>query len=222
MVRFDPKMIAIEGIDGSGKTVQTQLLQEKLQALGYRTTSLSFPHYTNFFGHEIGKMLSGKSIRADEVDPKSMALWYALDRQQLFNIHNFFGIDFVILNRFTLSNIAYQNARYTGDEDLINWIFSLEATLDIPKPNINIILDTNIQTSKENVNKKGEREYIDEPDVYESSETFLEKVRKQYLNLVNKNDVICLDIMENGKMKDKDIIHKEIISILEKHNLLGG
>ena len=55
------KIIAIEGIDGSGKGVQYQLLRNALCARGYSVATRDFPAYDSFFGQEIGKLLAGSS-----------------------------------------------------------------------------------------------------------------------------------------------------------------
>ena len=75
------KIIAIEGIDGSGKTVQIELLQKKLLERGYSVSIRSYPVYSSFFGSQVGLLLSGSGgIKATDVDQKSMAMWFALDR----------------------------------------------------------------------------------------------------------------------------------------------
>ena len=47
------KIITIEGIDGSGKTVQFDLLSSKLESMGYSVAKRAFPVYESFF--EIGR-----------------------------------------------------------------------------------------------------------------------------------------------------------------------
>ena len=98
-----PIYIAIEGIDGSGKTVQIAQLLEEILAAGYRCREVSFPQYDGFFGEQIGAMLSGRhSVRADEVDARSMALWYAADRMRTMRDICPDDYDYIILNRYTL------------------------------------------------------------------------------------------------------------------------
>ena len=73
------KIIAFEGIDGTGKSVQMQRLSETLKNRGLRVMELSFPMYDTFFGEFVGRYLSAKDgIAANTVDGKSMALWIAL------------------------------------------------------------------------------------------------------------------------------------------------
>ena len=59
------KIICLEGLDGSGKTVQTTLLEEYLKQSGKSVFLIDFPQYDSFFGKEIGRMLSGKMCIRD-------------------------------------------------------------------------------------------------------------------------------------------------------------
>ena len=67
------KIIAFEGIDGSGKTVQFNMLSDYLTDAGYKVARLDFPDYDSFFGKIIGKFLAGENyVDANTVDPMSM------------------------------------------------------------------------------------------------------------------------------------------------------
>ena len=52
-------IITIEGIDGSGKTVQFNKLYDNLTALGYSVDTKSFPVYGSYFGSQVGRFLTG-------------------------------------------------------------------------------------------------------------------------------------------------------------------
>ncbi|MCP4264957.1 MAG: deoxynucleoside kinase [Candidatus Brocadiaceae bacterium] len=55
------KLIVVEGTDGSGKTVQTNLLLEKLLQKGYQVQMADFPQYgKSFFANLIEKYLKGE------------------------------------------------------------------------------------------------------------------------------------------------------------------
>jgi dTMP kinase len=55
------KLIVIEGIDGSGKTVQTRLLVERLSKQGYQVKMTDFPQYgKSFFADMIERYLKGE------------------------------------------------------------------------------------------------------------------------------------------------------------------
>ena len=65
------KIIAFEGIDGTGKSVQMEALRGKLEQRGWKVGVLSFPDYGSFFGGCVGRYLTKKGYRdyvGDEKD----------------------------------------------------------------------------------------------------------------------------------------------------------
>ncbi len=179
------KIIAFEGIDGTGKTVQLQRLYERLTADGrFRVKTLSFPMYDTFFGAECGRLLSGSGgVRANEVDGKSMALWYALDRFEAFQTFDYSDADVLLINRYILSNAVYQSVRERdlGKPDLLEFVIELEYEhFKIPRADAHIVLDMNPENAYENVNKKGFRDYVgDQPDIYEALPDIQKRAREK-------------------------------------------
>ncbi|EKS8354322.1 thymidylate kinase [Bacillus cereus] len=218
----ETKIIAVEGIDGSGKTVQMSLLEEQLKAKDKQTIIKSFPVYDSFFGKNIGQFLSGnEEVNANDVDPKSMSLWYALDRWKEFEKFNFVNYDYLLLNRFTLSSAVYQSSRVKPElrEEFIQWIFELEhSQLGLPSPDLYIVFDLNTETSKKNVSNKGFRDYVGEKaDVYEESTDIMRNARGIYQELAKKyNNIViinCLD--EDNKMKTPEEINQIVMKVIE-------
>ena len=54
-----PMLIAIEGLDQSGKATQAQLLRDQLRQGGTRARLVSFPDYGTSIGEEIARALQG-------------------------------------------------------------------------------------------------------------------------------------------------------------------
>ena len=74
-------LLAIEGIDGSGKGTQAAQLAETAAAAGHRVASFSFPLYdANPFSRAVAGYLNGEFGSADEVHPELAAMLYAGDR----------------------------------------------------------------------------------------------------------------------------------------------
>ena len=206
------KIIAFEGIDGTGKTVQLQRLFERLTARGLSVLTLSFPMYDSFFGAECGRLLSGSGgVRANEVDQKSMALWYALDRFEAFRELDYSKADVLLINRYILSNAVYQSVRERdlGNPDLLDFVVSLEYEhFRIPRADVHIVLDMNPETASENVGKKGFRDYVgDQPDIYEALPDIQKRARKKYHEFATRmSNIRIIPCMEQNRLKSIEAI----------------
>jgi dTMP kinase len=160
-------LVAVEGVDGAGKATQVSLLAKALSTVDV----VSFPRYDTFFGRHIRSLLD--SGEAMTVDPRSMALWYALDRAQWAQDRK---PGSVLLNRYTLSNAVYQSAR-SGDPTLFEWVLRLEfEELRIPRPDVTVVLDVPPEVSRERVVSRD-----GDGDVYERSFALQSRVREGYL-----------------------------------------
>jgi dTMP kinase len=61
-------LVALEGIDGSGKGTQAQLLKQRLTESGVTASLISFPRYdSTLFGGAIGDFLNGRFGALDAV-----------------------------------------------------------------------------------------------------------------------------------------------------------
>ncbi len=227
-----PLIIALEGIDGSGKSVQLLRLEANLVKAGFSVKILDFPCYDSFFGREIGRLLSGDGdVTAADLDVRSMSLWYAMDRVKAFGALDASGTDVILLNRSTMANAAYQGSRVQiaamkkGEdpqaalEDYIKWLFELEfVILGIPEPDIFLIFDVPVGTSRKNVAKKGRREYVggEKADVYEKDTMLLETVRHGYITCAamfpGSRTVACTG--DDGEMRSVESISAEVSDIV--------
>jgi dTMP kinase len=216
-------IIAIEGIDGSGKGTQSHLLAHYLQDQGKNVTLLQFPRYSETkFGREVGKYLNGDYGSLSEVHPKFSAILYALDRFETLPIMNsaLSQEQIIICDRYVGSNLAHQSARVKEDEreELIDWIGDLEFnTLGIPRPDIVFFLDMAIDTAKALIAKKDARDYTDKAeDLHEQSRNHLSDALSQFRKLSEKSQWIripCLE--ENGGLKSTEQIQGEILAVLQ-------
>jgi dTMP kinase len=229
-----PVTVAVEGIDGSGKSVQFKLLRSRLEDAGYKVGELDFPCYGSFFGGEVGRYLAGDGdVSAKEVDVRSMSLWYAMDRFKAYEDFDAEQYDVVLLNRSTMANAAYQGSRVQikamekGEdsqkalEEYIEWLFRLEFdVLGIPKPDIFFVFDVPVSVSKDNVAKKGRRDYVggERADVYEKDDVLLNTVRQGYLTCAGmfSGVKVISCARASGKMRPIPEISDEIMGYLKE------
>jgi dTMP kinase len=163
------KIIAIEGIDKSGKYTQTRLLCDKLINDGYRVQISEFHRYDQHTGALIMKWLKNEWKASQNTIELIMAADKQL-QQEWFEELEKEKYDFLILDRYTLSQFVYGAANNMD----INWIKELQRFMR--KPDLDIVIDISAEISIKRKGKYGEN------DRYESDLQLLEKVRSNYLN----------------------------------------
>ena len=79
------KIIVIEGLDGSGKATQTDLLYKKLLEQGKNVKKLTFPCYESESSALVRMYLGGElGSNPDSVNPYQASAFYAVDRVASF------------------------------------------------------------------------------------------------------------------------------------------
>src|SRR5215469_10489635 len=124
------KLIALEGIDGSGKRTQLDLLAGALEGRGLPTSLISFPQYESFYGKLVGQYLNGEFGALAAVDPHLSALLYAGDRLEAKPEMEaaLAAGKFLLADRYVGSNLAHQCARVRAEsrEEFLDWLRRLE------------------------------------------------------------------------------------------------
>ena len=220
------RIIAIEGIDGTGKNTQSKALVANLKAKGFDVEFLGFPAYDEtFFGKEIGQYLNGAFGGLDDVHPKLASLLYAGDRleKKPFIEQCLAAGKVLVIDRYVSSNIAHQGAKMAGDERaaLIEWLQQLEFEVHgLPKPSLNILLDMDVASSTALVMKKDERNYTDKKqDLHEADTSYMDKVANVYRQLSDGDNWYRLNCLSDGQLRSIEDIGEEVLqqalSVLE-------
>ena len=206
-------LIALEGLDGAGKSTQVRQLREWLEEQGKTVEYLHFPRFdTPVYGDLVARFLRGELGAVNDVNPYLVALIYAGDRKEAASTINRWLADgiVVIIDRYVTSNIAYQCAKLGPDKEkkaLREWILRLEYESNaIPQPDITLFLDVPFAFTEKNLslNREGnDREYLlGKADIHEASLDLQRAVRQVYLDEARLDPAVktvpCSD--ENGGM----------------------
>jgi dTMP kinase len=211
-------LIAIEGIDGSGKGTQAALLKDRLISAGFRTELLSFPRYRQTaFGHQIGCFLNGQFGSLDQVHPLLASLLFAGDRWESRSLilDAIARHDVVVCDRYVASNIAHQAAKRTGAERdaLRDWIEQLEFGIyQLPRPSLTVWLDLPVAVARQLIEKKSRRTYTDKAaDLQEADGDYLQQVREVYAELSARNpNWLRIDELLRGELRSIEEIAAEV------------
>jgi len=199
-------LIAIEGIDGSGKNTQTKLLEHSLRSSGFPVYSTSFPQYDSWFGQMIGDFLNGELGPLESVDPHFTALLYAGDRfEAKGQLEAALSEGKVVLvDRYIGSNLAHQVARAPAEKraELLRWIEHLEYSIyRLPRENLILYLRVPPREAQTLVARKSERSYTSaRHDIQETSLRHLEDAAEMYDMLSRSRPwttIQCYDAQRN-------------------------
>jgi len=221
----------IEGLDGSGKSTQLELLRQHLRKQEQPFQDIHFPKLNQGrFGDMIAQYLRGEFGGLNEVHPQLVALLFAADRHEhAETLKNWLNDgQILIADRYVNSNIAFQCAKLTDESEkkaLREWILNIEYNYyKIPRPVVSLYLDVPFKAVKRSLTKEREgedRDYLKgKQDIHEADLSFQEKVRMEYLTMVeNQADfhlISCTD--EQGEFLPPDKIHHKILEFLGLKN----
>lgn len=217
------KIIVIEGTDCSGKETQSKLLEERLKEKGKNCVKFNFPMYDTPTGKIVGGAYLGKKEIGESlfeegsvnVDPHVTCLYYAADRKYNWSkIQEYLDKDYyVILDRYTPSNLAHQGSKITDKDERFNmyqWIDKLEYwLLGLPKPDKTIFLHVPAEKTLELLKC---RKCLDN---HEKSPEYLKNVEESYIELSELYNWDRIECIKAGNLRSVLDINDEIISLIE-------
>lgn len=216
------QFIVIEGTDGAGKATQARLLAAHLKRAGHAPVQFDFPQYFKSSSDFVKAYLQGRYGSIGEVSPKKASLLYAIDRfEAASEIKAALKNGRVVLaNRYIGSNLGHQGAKIKNSQERLRyfvWDMDLEyGILEIPRPDLNIILHVPARIAQRLVDEKRgkERSYTKgkKRDLHEASLTHLKRAEQTYVEMVRffPDEFTLIDCAPNGKL----------LPIKEIHNLV--
>jgi len=217
------KLIALEGIDGSGKRTQLDLLARELEARGLATFCISFPRYESFCGELVGRYLNGEFGPLGAVDPHLSALLYAGDRLEARpEIEAALSSGkIVIADRYIGSNMAHQSARVSPEqrEKFFAWLKRLEYGLyALPVEDLVVYLRVPVAEAHRLVGQKSARAYTSlKRDIQEADIKHLEQTAIIYDRLATEANWVRIDCINpaSAVLYSPEEIHRAVLQAVE-------
>ncbi|MDR1314310.1 MAG: dTMP kinase, partial [Deltaproteobacteria bacterium] len=127
-------LLALEGLDGSGKSTQARLVRDTLLRRGLAVTSLREPTDAT----EWGRIIRGSAPGAARRAPREELELFLKDRAWDVGFNILPALEAggtAVLDRYVLSSVSYQGALGIAPREI------LEASLGFPWPDLTVILD---------------------------------------------------------------------------------
>lgn len=211
------RLIAIDGLDGSGKGTQTDLLCRFLEEKGYAYKKLSFPNYDMDSSMLVKMYLRGDfGLNPEAVNPYAASSFFAVDRYASFKLKweaDYEAGKILIADRYTTANAVHQLSKLNKSEweFYLDWLENYEfELLGIPKPQKVLYLCVPPEISLQLIEKRCAETGV-KKDIHENSE---EHINKSYLAAMFAAKYFgweWINCSIDGKMRSIDDIHKEIL-----------
>lgn len=200
--------ITFEGIDGSGKSTQIQLLKEMLEKRNHVVTILREPG-GNILSEQIRQLLLDSK---EQVDPRCELLLFTAARAQLVGSVIRPALEagnIVICDRYIDSSVAYQGyGRGLSIE-------SIESINDFATagliPDITFIFDLSVDDAAKRAGFRSNDNKTKPDRMERSGDAFFERTKQGYLEIAKKSDRNIFIINANDAMND---IREQVESIV--------
>lgn len=220
------KLIVIEGLDGSGKSTQLELLYKTLKEKNIDCVSVSFPDYDSESSALVKMYLSGKfGSHPGDVNAYAASAFYTVDR--IASYKTSWGKYYenggnVIAGRYTTSNAIHQAAKLSKNErkNYLDWLYDFEySKIGIPKPDKVIFLDMPVEVSQKLLSSRYSGDES-KKDIHEADIEYLSRCReaaKEVAEYSGWKVISCAEDMKARSIEDisSDIL-SEVLPILEK------
>lgn len=218
------KLIAIDGVDASGKQTHTELLAEYLKSLGKKVLRLSFPMYDKESSALVKLYLSGKfGKNAEDIDAYAASTFFAADRFATYRMD--WEKDYkdsetiIIADRYVSSNMIHQASKisdFAEKDRFLDWLYDFEFNLyKIPEPDMTVFLDMppkygRILIEGRNNKFSGEKKL----DIHEQDFTYLEKSYENAKYVAEKFGWQTISCIKDGEIRTIDDIQNDIRKII--------
>ena len=213
------KLIVLEGLDGSGKTTQLDLLCAALDAQGTAYRKLEFPCYASESSALVKLYLAGAfGQKPDDVNAYAASSFFAVDRYAGYKADwgpFYEGGGILIADRYTTSNGVHQCSKLPPEEwdGYLGWLFDYEyRLLGLPAPDGVIYLRVDPAVSQKLMTG---RYHGDESkkDIQERDLEYLARSRRAAEYCAAKLGWQAVECAAGGVMRPPEAIAAEVLAL---------
>lgn len=214
-------LIVIEGLDGSGKTTQTALVEQRLHDAGLSVKTISFPDYRQESSALVRMYLSGAfSETADGVNAYAASSFYAVDRYASYK--RFWQQDYeagtvILATRYVSSNAIHQMSKLPKKEwdDFLHWLDDFEhEKLGLPRPDQVVFLQMSRPVADRLLMERY-RGDVTKKDIHEKNSKYLLSCEKTALYAADKQAWSMIRCDDGERPFAADFITDQIIKQLK-------
>ena len=215
------KLFVIEGVDGSGKATQTDLLYQALQNEGKTVRKISFPNYDSPSSSLIKMYLNGEfGTDPQAVNAYATSVFFAVDRFASFRTdwHSFYedgGI--IIADRYVTSNLVHQAGKIEDvaeKERYIQWLSHLEYDIfGLPRPDCVIFLDMPPAYSLRLRQQRNTFKHGLTHDIHEEDQGYLYQAYENATAIAQHQAWHVINCVADYEIRTIEEIHQEIMQI---------
>ena len=220
------KLIAIDGVDASGKQTHTDMLFEKLSNDGLNVRKISFPDYESASSALVKMYLSGKfGENPEDVNAYAASSFFAADRFASFRT-DWMKIykkpdSIIIADRYVSSNMIHQASKIDDVDEknkFLNWLCELEFEIyGIPKPDITFFLDMPTDFARQLMRERENKfDKNAAKDIHERNKKYLEKSYENACFIADKYNWNRISCVKNNTIRPINEINDELYNTVCK------
>lgn len=217
-------LIAIDGVDASGKQTQSELLYKRLTEDGVKARLVSFPDYSSDSSALVKMYLNGDFGKdPGDVNAYAASTFFAADR--FASYRRVWKSDYengtvIIADRYVPSNMIHQASKLAEREKprFIDWLNELEYGIyGLPKPNVTLFLDMPPEyAQKLMADRENKIDHSQKKDIHESSGEYLRASYENAVYVSKRAGWTRISCVSGGNIRSVEDIHKEIYDKITK------
>lgn len=208
--------IDLEGLDGCGKTTQTELLCKRFENDNINYKKIKLPDYDSDSSILVRKYLNGDfGKNANDVNAFAASVLFAADRFASYTEkwkEDYLNGTLIFSDRYTPANALYQMTKLEPSEwdSYLEWLFDFEYNkIGIPEPTAVIFLDMPVEVSQKLMTSRYNGDET-KKDVHEADVSFLHKCRDAAIYACKKYNWTVISCAENGELLSIEAINDKI------------